>query len=71
MIAQKQFREDLYHRLAMVELNTPVLADREEDLSLLEKLLRDRFSTQFNQEMTGITRRAQIQLTGIPGREDS
>ena len=63
MIAQKQFREDLYYRLAMVELNTPALADRKEDLPLLEKFLLERFSTQFNKEMTGITRRAQIQLT--------
>ncbi len=63
MIAQKQFREDLYYRLAMVELNTPALADRKEDLPLLEKFLLERFSKQFNKEMTGITRRAQIQLT--------
>jgi DNA-binding NtrC family response regulator len=63
MITQKQFREDLYYRLAMVELNTPALADRKEDLPLLEKFLLERFSTQFNKEMTGITRRAQIQLT--------
>ena len=63
MIAQKQFREDLYYRLAMVELNTPALADRKEDLPLLEKFLLERFSRQFNKETTGITRRAQIQLT--------
>jgi DNA-binding NtrC family response regulator len=63
MIAQKQFREDLYYRLAMVELNTPALADRKEDLPLLEKFLLERFSTQFNKQMIGITRRAQIILT--------
>ena len=63
MIAQKQFREDLYYRLAMVELKTPPLADRKEDLPLLEKFLLDRFSTQFNKEIHGMTRRAQIQLS--------
>ena len=62
MIAQKQFREDLYYRLAMVELKTPALADRREDLPLLEKFLLERFANQFNKEIHGITRRAQIVL---------
>ncbi|HTW64075.1 MAG TPA: sigma-54 dependent transcriptional regulator [Bryobacteraceae bacterium] len=62
LIAQKQFREDLYYRLAMVELRTPALADRREDLPLLEKFLLDRFSQQFNKDIRGLTRRAQIVL---------
>ena len=62
LIAQKQFREDLYYRLAMVELRTPALADRREDLPLLEKFLLDRFANQFNKDIRGITRRAQIVL---------
>jgi DNA-binding NtrC family response regulator len=62
LIAQKQFREDLYYRLAMVELRTPALADRREDLPLLEKFLLDRFSQQFNKDVRGLTRRAQIVL---------
>ena len=62
LIAQKQFREDLYYRLAMVELRTPALADRREDLPLLEKFLLDRFATQFNKDIRGLTRRAQIVL---------
>jgi len=62
LIAQKQFREDLYYRLAMVELQTPALADRREDLPLLEKFLLDRFATQFHKDIRGLTRRAQIVL---------
>jgi DNA-binding NtrC family response regulator len=62
LIAQKQFREDLYYRLAMVELRTPPLADRREDLPLLEKFLLERFATQFNKDIRGLTRRAQILL---------
>ncbi len=58
LISQKQFREDLYYRLAMVELRTPALADRREDLPLLETFLLDRFSTQFNKkDIRGLTRR--------------
>jgi DNA-binding NtrC family response regulator len=62
LMAQKHFREDLYYRLAMVELRTPALADRREDLPLLEKFLLDRFTAQFNKCIRGLTRRAQIVL---------
>ncbi len=62
LIADKLFREDLYYRLAMVELKTPALAERKEDLPLLEKFFLQRFSEQFNKSLTGLTRRAQIAL---------
>jgi DNA-binding NtrC family response regulator len=62
LIADKLFREDLYYRLAMVELKTPGLAERKEDLPLLEKHFLERFSGQFNKQITGLTRRAQILL---------
>ena len=62
MISEKLFREDLYYRLAMVELKTPSLIERKEDLPLLEKFFLDRFAQQFNKEITGLTRRAQIAI---------
>ena len=62
MIAQKLFREDLYYRLAMVELKTPALAERKEDLPLLQAFILKRFSGQFNKDIKGITRRGQILL---------
>jgi DNA-binding NtrC family response regulator len=61
-IADKLFREDLYYRLAMVELKTPALAERKEDLPLLEKHFLQRFSEQFGKNLNGLTRRAQILL---------
>ena len=62
LIGDKLFREDLYYRLAMVELKTPALAERKEDLPLLEKFFLQRFSEQFSKNITGLTRRAQILL---------
>src|SRR5579871_4576756 len=62
-IAEKRFREDLYYRLAMVEIPVPRLASRKEDLPLLERHFLARFSAQYRKEIRGITRRAQIRLS--------
>lgn len=61
-IADKEFREDLYYRLSMVEVRTPSLAERKEDLPLLTRHLIERFSRQFKKEIRGLTQRAQITL---------
>ena len=52
MVAAGTFREDLYFRLAMIELKVPRLADRKEDVPLLLNHFLDKFS-----EMYGIPRR--------------
>jgi two-component system response regulator HydG len=46
-IAEKRFREDLYYRLSMVEIKTPALADRKEDLPLLERYFMQKFAAQY------------------------
>jgi len=61
-IAEKRFREDLYYRLAMVEIHVPPLKDRKEDLPLLERHFIAKFSAQYGKEISGLTRRAQIRL---------
>ena len=62
-IAEKRFREDLYYRLSMVEIRTPRLVDRIEDLSLLERHFVARFAAQYGKQIRGLTRRAQIRLS--------
>jgi DNA-binding NtrC family response regulator len=62
-IAEKSFREDLYYRLAPVEIRLPSLLERKEDLPLLMKHFLDKYSTRFNREFRGLTQRAQILLT--------
>jgi DNA-binding NtrC family response regulator len=61
-IAEKRFREDLYYRLSMVEIQVPALEDRKEDLPLLERHFLTRFASQYGKEISGLTRRAQIRL---------
>ncbi len=62
-IAEKRFREDLYYRLSMVEIQVPPLAERKEDLPLLERHLITKFSNQYGKEIRGLTHRAQIVLS--------
>jgi len=66
LIAEKKFREDLYYRLSMVEIELPRLADRREDLSLLQRFFIEQFAQQYGKTIKGITPRAQIVLTRYP-----
>ncbi len=61
-IAQKEFREDLYYRLSMIEVRLPSLMERKEDLPLLTKYFVDKFAAQFRKEIRGLTQRAHVVL---------
>lgn len=61
-IAARQFREDLYYRLAMIEIRTPPLVERAEDLPLLERSFVARFAALYGKTIRGLTPRAQITL---------
>jgi DNA-binding NtrC family response regulator len=58
----KQFREDLYYRLAMVEISAPPLVERDGDLPLLQTHFIRRFAAQYGKQIRGITRRAEVVL---------
>jgi DNA-binding NtrC family response regulator len=62
-IAEKHFREDLYYRLSMVEISVPRLADRKEDLPLLERHFVAKFAAQYGKSIRSLTHRAQIALS--------
>jgi DNA-binding NtrC family response regulator len=62
MVRQNKFREDLYYRLSMTEIHLPRLAERKEDLPLLQRYFVEKFSTQYGKSVAGITRRAQALL---------
>jgi DNA-binding NtrC family response regulator len=65
-IQEKRFREDLFYRLSMVEIQVPSLAQRKEDLPLLERHFITRFANQYGKEIRGLTHRAQIVLASHP-----
>lgn len=66
MVQDRQFREDLYYRLTVVDITLPVLSDRREDLALLERYFIERFSTEYNKPIAGLVRRAQTRLATYP-----
>ena len=61
-VALKEFREDLYYRLSMIEIRTPSLSERREDLPLLTRYMIDKFSRQFRKPIEGLTHRAHMLL---------
>ena len=63
LVAENLFREDLYYRLTMVELKLPRLAERKEDLPLLERHFVERFAHSYGKRIGGIARRAQAVLS--------
>lgn len=61
-VADRQFREDLYYRLAMVEIQVPSLAERREDLPLLIRHFLSRFAEQYGKSIRGVSPRARLVL---------
>jgi len=59
MSGKKLFREDLFYRLSMLEVRLPTLAERKEDLPLLQRFFLDHFAAQLGKSVKGLTRRAQ------------
>ncbi|HTV83482.1 MAG TPA: sigma-54 dependent transcriptional regulator [Acidobacteriaceae bacterium] len=61
-VADRQFREDLYYRLTMIEIPVPSLAERKEDLPLLIRHFIDRFAREYGKPIRSVTPRARLAL---------
>ncbi len=61
-VADRLFREDLYYRLAMVEIPVPTLAERREDLPALIQYFVTKFSQQFGKQIRSVSPRARLAL---------
>ena len=64
LVAENLFREDLYYRLSMVELELPPLMERKEDLPLLQRYFVEKFARRYGKRIDGLSRRAQAVLAG-------
>lgn len=63
LIGEGKFREDLFYRIGMLEIALPSLAERREDLPLLQRFMIEKYAQQYGKKITGITRRAQSYLS--------
>ncbi|WP_444547978.1 sigma 54-interacting transcriptional regulator [Candidatus Magnetomonas plexicatena] len=54
-IKRGQFRQDLYYRLRVVEINLPPLKDRKEDIPLLVEHFLEKFNRDFKKEIHSVS----------------
>ncbi len=69
MVEQKQFREDLYFRLNVVNIQIPPLRERREEIQELSETFLRRYSVQYEKPQIAISPelRASFERYGFPG----
>ena len=64
MVARRTFRQDLYYRLAVIEIAVPPLRDRGRDCLELADFFLKRFNREMGRRIEGLTPAAQKKLLG-------
>ena len=62
MVAEGQFREDLFYRINVIPIRLPPLRERADDVALLAEHFVTQFSAQMSKPITGISRAAAAAL---------
>ncbi len=69
LVEQSQFRQDLFYRINVIELQMPSLRERQEDIDLLANFFIERIATGWNVERPRLTSSAlsRLQQYAFPG----
>ncbi|MEW5914472.1 MAG: sigma-54 dependent transcriptional regulator [Thermodesulfobacteriota bacterium] len=65
-VKQGLFREDLFYRLHVIQLNLPALRERRQDILPLSDYFLERFAAKYNKPLDGFTPWAQGQMLSHP-----
>lgn len=58
LVSKGQFREDLYYRINTIQIQSPALREREQDIGLLAEYFRERFSRKYGKHHLRLSSRA-------------
>jgi two-component system response regulator PilR (NtrC family) len=62
MVKEGTFREDLYYRLNVIQINAPILRERGNDIIMLANFFIEKYSKRLNKEINSITEEAIVAL---------
>lgn len=65
-VSEGRFREDLYHRLNVVNLESPPLRDRKDDIPLLAQYFLQRSAERCKRMVQGLSREAEAMIMAYP-----
>ena len=66
LVEEGKFREDLFHRLNVIRIHIPKLADRREDIPKLAEFFLSKAATELNVEAKILTEEAVDYMSGMP-----